>query len=291
MKSMTGYGKATLALHERTLTVEVKTVNNRFLEIGNHMPKVLACCEDVVRSSVKQMLSRGSVDLYFDYVNNTTSAKAVTVDVALADAYVSAAKCTAEKYGWNSDFNVSSLFRFPDVLCVKSEAEDDEILRELTQKCVCAALASLNEMREREGATVCADLKRLADSIEELLAKAKERAPLVVAEYREKIAARVAEALKEVQVDEARLLNEVAFFADKADINEEMQRLSSHIVQFNAILVSNEPAGRKLDFLSQEMNREINTMGSKSNDKELTALVLAMKNELEKIKEQIRNVE
>ncbi|MBO5222899.1 MAG: YicC family protein [Clostridia bacterium] len=291
MKSMTGYGKYSVEKNDRILTIELKTVNNRFLDVSPHMPKIFACCEDIVRKTLKSELSRGNVDVYFDYENNSEKSKQVSVDYALADEFVRAANDVAERYGFASDFNVTKLISLPEVLSVKDGGDDDNILKELVEECIKGACASLNAMREKEGVTIKADLKRLIDNIDGYLQKAITRAPLVVEEYRNKIQTRITEILENVELDEARLLNEVAFFADKADINEEIQRLTSHIKQYNDILESNEPAGRKLDFLSQEINREINTMGSKSNDKELTSYVLAMKNELEKIKEQIRNVE
>ena len=291
MKSMTGYGKCSVAKYDRVLTIELKTVNNRFLDVNPHMPKIFACCEDIVRKTLKGELSRGNVDVYFDYENNSEKSKQVTVDYALADEYVKVAKETAERYGFNSDFNVTKLVSMPEVLSVKDGGDDENALKEIVEECIKGACENLNAMREKEGATIKADLKRLIDNIDAYLQKAITRAPLVVEEYRNKIQTRITEILENVELDEARLLNEVAFFADKADINEEIQRLTSHIKQYNDILESSEPVGRKLDFLSQEINREINTMGSKSNDKELTSYVLAMKNELEKIKEQIRNVE
>lgn len=291
MKSMTGYGKCTISQNDRVLTIELKTVNNRFLDVNPRMPKIFACCEDIVRKTIKNELSRGNVDVYFDYENNSEKSKQVSVDYALADEFVKVAKETANRYGFNSDFNVTKLISLPDVISIKDGGDDEDVLKSLVQDCIKGACENLNAMREKEGATIKADLKLLIDKIESYLVKARERAPFVLQEYRNKIKNRITEILDNVEIDETRLLNEVAFFADKADINEEMQRLTSHIKQYNDILESNEPAGRKLDFLSQEINREINTMGSKSNDKELTSYVLAMKNELEKIKEQIRNVE
>lgn len=291
MKSMTGYGKYSVEKDGRILTIELKTVNNRFLDVNPHMPKVFACCEDIVRKTLKNELSRGNVDVYFSYENNTEKSKQVSVDYAVADEFVRVAKETAQRYGFTSDFNVTKLISMPEVLLIKDGGDNEEDLKDLVQECIEGACKSLNAMREKEGETIKADLKRLIDNVDEYLQKAITRAPLVVSEYRNKIQNRITEILQNVELDEARLLNEVAFFADKADINEEIQRLTSHIKQYNDILESNEPAGRKLDFLSQEINREINTMGSKSNDKELTSYVLAMKNELEKIKEQIRNVE
>ena len=291
MKSMTGYGKFTVAENDRIITIEIKTVNNRFLEINHRLPKALSFCEDIVRNSLKSALSRGNVDVYFDYKNNSEKSREVTVDYALANELIKNSAQLSEKYGITNNFNVTELMRYPDVLSVTESGDNEEIVRDLVKQCMDGAIENLNAMREKEGATIKQDLKSLIDSIEEYLEQVKLRAPLVVAEYREKISTRITEILQGVEIDETKLLNEVAFFADKADVNEEMQRLTSHIKQFNDILESDEAQGRKLDFLSQEINREINTTGSKSNDKILTSYVLAMKNQLEKIKEQIRNVE
>ena len=291
MKSMTGYGKFTVTENDRIITIEIKTVNNRFLEINHRLPKALSFCEDIVRNSLKSALSRGNVDVYFDYKNNSEKSREVSVDYALANELVKNSAILCEKYALINNFNVTELMRYPDILTITESGDDEEIVRNIVKRCMDGAIENLNAMREKEGATIRSDLKNLIDSIEEHLEQVKLRAPLVVEEYREKISNRINEILQGVEVDETKLLNEVAFFADKADVNEEIQRLTSHIIQFNEILESNEAQGRKLDFLSQEINREINTTGSKSNDKTLTSYVLAMKNQLEKIKEQIRNVE
>lgn len=290
MKSMTGYGKGVAAEDGRTLTVELKTVNNRFLELPSRLPRVLLGCEDVIRKVLQARLSRGTVELYANY-ENAGGAVALRIDETLAGEYVRAAERLSELWHVPGGYDIHDLMRAPDVVTQESVAEDPERMRRLTERALTDAVTALNAMRETEGATVKSDLARLVGNIEALLAEAIARAPQVVADYRDKLKARMAEALSGVEVDEARLLNEVAFFADKADVNEEISRLKSHIAQFHVCLDADEPQGRKLDFISQEMNREINTMGSKSNDTALTKAVIAMKNELEKIKEQIRNVE
>ena len=292
MKSMTGYGKYIVQRGDKTLTVEMKSVNNRYLEINSRIPKVLSPLEDVAKKMVKLKLARGSVDMYFSYENKSLeSGKKPIVDEALVSAYVSLAKSVAKKYGIENNFGVSEILRTPEVVSMESQDEDEEELALLVSECVAGACDKLNEMRLKEGETIKADLNKIIGNIETTLNKAVLRAPMVVTEYAEKIRTRISEMLAGVEIDEARLLNETAFFADKADINEEIQRLRSHIQQFYSALESDQPQGRGLDFLSQEIGREINTMGSKSNDKELTGYVIQMKNELEKIKEQIRNVE
>ncbi len=291
MKSMTGYGKFVVSEQDRQLTVEVKSVNNRYLEINCRIPKALSAVEDTVKRTIKKYLHRGSVDVYFNYENNSPKGKRLIIDGVLCEAYVDAAKEMNEKYGLENDFRVSDLLRTPEIVKLEDAAEDDQLLKALVEKCVDGAAALLDRMRSVEGKSVAEDLKRLISNISSALEKAEKRAPEVVSDYSAKLKARVTELLDGVAVDESRLLNEVAFFADKADINEEISRLHSHIGQFENALDSAGPQGRNLDFLSQEIGREINTMGSKSNDTQLTNLVIYMKNELEKIKEQIRNVE
>lgn len=291
MKSMTGYGKGVAEQNGKTVTVELKSVNNRYLEINTRLGKSFALCDDVLRKEIGKWIKRGSVDVYFSYEDTEGANAQIKLDLALAAQYVQAAKKLRDEFMLDDDFGSTALLRSPEVSSLQPRKDDPETLRMLTQRATADAVKQLDEMRTVEGATVKADLTRLVSEIVSALEKVIQRAPVVVQEYRDKLRARIGEILGEVSVDETRLLNEVAFFADKADINEEISRLSSHIDQFLNSLESDEPQGRKLDFLSQEMNREINTMGSKSNDLDLTRLVVEMKDRLEKIKEQIRNVE
>ncbi len=291
MNSMTGYGKFVVTEQDRQVTVEMKSVNNRYLEINCRIPKALSAVEDAVKHTVKKYLRRGSVDVFFSYENNSAQGKKLTVDEVLASAYVDAAKRLALEYDIENSFTVTDLLRTNDVVKIDAEDDDEGLLKGLVEKCAEGAVKVLNHMRGVEGATIRDDLNKLIGNIDSALTKAEKRAPMVVEDYSVRLRARIEELLNGVPTDEARLMNEVAFFADKADVNEEISRLHSHIAQFRAALDSSDPQGRNLDFLSQEIGREINTMGSKSNDTELTNLVIYMKNELEKIKEQIRNVE
>lgn len=291
MNSMTGYGKFVVTEQDRQVTVEMKSVNNRYLEINCRIPKALSAVEDAVKRTVKKYLRRGSVDVFFSYENNSAQGKKLTVDEVLASAYVDAAKRLALEYDIENSFNVTDLLRTNDVVKIDAEDDDEGLLKELVEKCAEGAVKELNRMRGVEGTTIRDDLNKLIGNIDSALTKAEKRAPTVVEDYSVRLRARIEELLNGVPTDEARLMNEVAFFADKADVNEEISRLHSHIAQFRAALDSSDTQGRNLDFLSQEIGREINTMGSKSNDTELTNLVIYMKNELEKIKEQIRNVE
>lgn len=292
MKSMTGYGKGVASRNNRTVSVELKSVNNRFLEIACKLPKSLMYIDDAIQKTVKSVLSRGSVDVYFTYENHSDTSKKVTVDRALANEYVQAARTLRAEFRLDDDYNVTALLRTPDVVSVSVPDDDRDEVIELARLATSEALEKLNVMRETEGAGIRKDLDALIANLKKYLDLAVKRAPLVVADYKKGLQARVKELLDGYEPDEAKLLNEVAFFADKADINEEISRLGSHISQFTAICAEkNAPQGRRLDFLSQEMVREVNTMGSKSNDITLTGYVVAMKNEVEKIKEQIRNVE
>lgn len=291
MNSMTGYGKFVVTEQDRQVTVEMKSVNNRYLEINCRIPKALSAVEDAVKRTVKKYLRRGSVDVFFSYENNSAQGKKLTVDEVLASAYVDAAKRLALDYDIENSFTVTDLLRTNDVVKIDAEDDDEGLLKELVEKCAEGAVKELNRMRGVEGATIRDDLNKLIGNIDSALTKAEKRAPMVVEDYSVRLRARIEELLNGVPTDEARLMNEVAFFADKADVNEEISRLHSHIAQFRAALDSSDPQGRNLDFLSQEIGTEIKTMGSKSNDTELTNLVIYMKNELEKIKEQIRNVE
>lgn len=288
MKSMTGYGKGIVERDNKTLTVELKAVNNRFLEINVRLPKFLLQGDEIVRKKISSVIRRGTVDFYFDY-KDLDGDKALSIDYELAKLYVNASKKLFE-LGVKDELSTTDLLRLPDVVATSTECDVDTICEMLA----CAteeAVSHLDEMRCLEGKSVEADFYKLIGNIRAHLDCVIKRAPTVVEEYREKLLRRISDYLKEVEPDEARLINEVAFFADKADINEEISRLQSHIAQFESVLGHGGEAGRKLDFLAQEMNREINTMGSKSNDIELTNHVVAMKNELEKIKEQVRNVE
>ena len=291
MKSMTGYGKGEAAGANRKVTIEIKSVNNRFLDINTRFPKSLSYVEDVVKKKVQEVVKRGTLDVYYTYEVTGETDKVVETDVPLAAEYLTAMRKIRDEFGLPDDITTMSLVRMQDVLVVTAAEENRDEIKELFESAAAEAVRSLDAMRTTEGKSVQADLAKLVGNIIVSLKKVVVRAPSVVTEYKEKLSKRIADLLDSPAIDEARIATEVAVFADKCDINEEISRLTSHIDQFTKALESNEPQGRRLDFLSQEMNREINTMGSKANDLELTKLVLEMKNELEKIKEQIRNVE
>lgn len=291
MKSMTGYGKATAISDDRELTVEIKSVNHRFFDLNCKLPKNLIFAEDVLRKGLQEHVVRGRVDAFVSYVDKREQKKSITLDLNLAEAYVSAAKRLNEELGVQDDLTTAAILRIPEL--VRSEVEEDDVdaLAEMMRSAAIDAGKMMDAMRLVEGKKLKDDLVARLDVLEELLGKVRERAPIVVSSYREKLELRMREVLENVNFDEARLLNEVAFFADKANIDEEMTRLASHISQVRKLFESNEAIGRKLDFIVQELHRETNTICSKSNDLDLTNLGLAMKAEVEKIREQVQNVE
>ena len=292
MKSMTGYGKATVTRDNRELTIELKSVNHRFLDVSTKIPRAFIEYEDAIRSGLAKGLSRGHVDVFLNYTLVGDTDKTVTVDLALAKGYVESAKALKEAFPeLHLDYNINALMKSNEVLTLKQTEEDGNVIREMLTEAVAKAVDALNTMREVEGNALRVDILGKIDKLEALLNQVKQYAPLVAEQYREKLRARVTEALGTVQLDEAKLINEVCFFTDKSCIDEEITRLTSHIARSREILSTDEPVGRKLDFLVQEFNRETNTICSKSSYLELTNVALEMKNEIEKIREQIQNLE
>lgn len=292
MKSMTGYGKAIVSSGNRELTVELKSVNHRFLDISTKMSRAFSAHEDLVRSVLSSGIARGHVDVFVNYRLISDSDKVVTVDVTLAKGYVEAARQLREEFPeLRDDFTIASLMRSSDVLSVEQQVNDDELMREMLREGLKRAVENLNVMRETEGNKLRSDLLQKISAVEGLLEKIKAEAPTVAENYREKLRVRVQAALGDVSLDESKLANEVCFFADKVCIDEEITRLTTHIAHAREILASNEAVGRKMDFLVQELNRETNTICSKSSCIAITNIALEMKNEIEKIREQVQNLE
>lgn len=291
MLSMTGYGKGTYEENGVELTCEIKTVNNRYLDISVKAPRVFVSQEENIRSIVREKLTRGHADLFVSLKDKREKTTSLTVDTALASALVAAANTLkAEFPALTDDFTLTSVLRYPEVLKQEDTVALDETLIGALKAALLIALENLNQMRLVEGEKLKADMLSRVSLIEGLVEKIAERAPLVAQEHREKLTARVKEYLDGAQIDEGRLLTEVAVFTDKSNIDEELTRLRSHIAQFREICKEGV-VGRKLDFLVQEFNREANTTCSKSNDVEITRLGLALKNEIEKIREQVQNLE
>ncbi|MBQ4264674.1 MAG: YicC family protein [Clostridia bacterium] len=287
---MTGYGRCHIEEDGREMTVEVKSVNHRFLDISYRLSRALSFLDDVVRKGVGAKLARGHVDVFVSYANHRQDAKEVRVDTALAVAYKQALGELAAAVGKDADVPLTDYARLPDVLTVQEKEEDQQAVRDLFERALSGALDSLIVMREQEGERMCADILEKIANIESIRNQVAERAPLVVSEYRDKLHQRIA-ALTEGEIDEARLITEVAIFADRAAIDEELVRLLSHIAAIRDTVKLAEPVGRRLDFLVQELNREVNTIGSKASDTMIAQAVVSAKGEIEKLREQVQNVE
>ncbi len=291
MLSMTGYGKGEYAEGGLELTCEIKTVNNRYLDVSVKAPRIFASYEEVIRGTVRKKLTRGHADVFISLKDKRERETALALDRALASSYVAAAKALQEAFpDIENDFTLTSLLRYPDVLKQEDSQSLDEEMTKGLDIALHQALDKLNEMRLVEGEKLKEDMLSRVRTIEGLVEEIATRAPLVAAEYKSKLTARVQEYLAGVGVDEGRLLTEVALFTDKSNIDEELTRLRSHIEQFRAICEEGI-VGRKLDFLVQEFNREANTTCSKSNDTAITRAGLNLKNEIEKIREQVQNLE
>ena len=291
MLSMTGYGKGAYEEDGVELTCEIKTVNNRYLDVSVKAPRVFVSQEEVVRGIVREKLTRGHADVFVSLKDKRGKTTSLTVDTALVSALVAAAGTVRSEFpDLPDDLTLNSVLRYPEVLKQEDTVALDDTLIKALKTALSEALENLNEMRLVEGEKLKADMLSRVDTIEGMVEKISLRAPLVAAEYREKLTARVKEYLDGVNADESRLLTEVAVFTDKSNIDEELTRLRSHIAQFREICKEGV-VGRKLDFLVQEFNREANTTCSKSNDVEITRLGLALKNEIEKIREQVQNLE
>jgi len=287
---MTGYGRCHIEEDGREMTVEVKSVNHRFLDISYRLSRTLSFLDDAVRKGVGARLARGHVDVFVSYANHRQDAREVRVDTALAGAYKAALESLAAAVGKEADVPLSDYARLPDVLTVQEKEEDQETVRDLFARALDGALDALIAMREDEGARMKADILEKIGNIEVLRGRVAERAPLVVAEYRDKLHQRIAQ-LTDGEIDEARLITEVAIFADRAAIDEELVRLLSHTAAIRETVELPEPVGRKLDFLVQELNREVNTIGSKASDTMIAQAVVSAKGEIEKLREQVQNVE
>jgi uncharacterized protein (TIGR00255 family) len=291
IKSMTGFGRGEYSQDGKEFTVEIKTVNHRYSDIFIKMPRQISFLEDRVRDLVGKAISRGKIDVFITYNDYSEDSKYVVFDEGLAKAYVSAVESLRDKFALADDISVSLVSRFPDVLRVEQAQEDEEQLWSMLKTAVDNAVASLIHMRSIEGEGLKNVLLERADYIEKVIAEISDRAPEVPKEYKNKLNARLKELLDQQTIDESRIAVEVALFADRCSIDEELVRLRSHFGQMRQILSMDQPVGRKLDFLVQEMNREINTIGSKANDLTITKLVVEIKSEIEKIREQIQNIE
>lgn len=290
-KSMTGYGRGTSTGAGLSVTVEVRSTNHRYRDINVRAPRELSELEDRLRALVAESLARGHVDVIVTVEEAGAPLKTVEVRPDLAQAYHAAAKDLAARLGLAGEIGVEALLALPDVVTVKAVPIDPDAVWQVVEAAAREAMEALGRMRAAEGDALARDLIHRTSRIEQLIARISERAPVVVEEYRARLEARLRELLADVPVDETRIAMEAAIYADKSNITEELVRLASHIAQVHSVIEQAEPAGRRLEFLVQEMHREANTIGSKSQDVEISHMVVEIKSELEKIREQIQNIE
>ena len=291
VKSMTGYGRARETLNGRDITVEVRSVNNRYLDCTVKMPRTYIFAEDAIKTRVQKAISRGKVDVFVSIDTSGADVSVVTVNEALARSYYDALRQLKTSLQLEGEITPMALAKFPDVLSVSKAEEDLESVAADICQVLDEALAAYNEMRAVEGVRLAEDIAGRVTTIESVVTKVEERSPQTVAEYRTRLTNKMNEVLQSTTIDESRILTEAAIFADKIAVDEETVRLRSHIAQLRSMLQGAEPVGRKLDFLIQEVNRECNTIGSKCNDLTIAQDVVNMKAEVEKIREQVQNIE
>jgi len=291
LKSMTGYGRNEAIVGGKKILCEIKSVNHRYSDYSIKVPKYYGFLEDKVREFASKYISRGKVDIYIQVESYEEADKDIVVNKELAKAYLEALKSLRDEFGLRDDISVMSVSRYPDIFVQERKEEDEEALWSNVETVLEAAVVSFVQMREREGERIQKDLENRVRYMKTLAEKIGSRSEETVKEYRERLYEKIKEVLEDREIDDARVLTEVAIFADKVAVNEEMVRLNSHFEEFFTITSSNQPAGRKLDFLIQEINREINTTGSKASDIEIAKLVVELKGETEKLREQIQNIE
>lgn len=291
IRSMTGYGRGQEILNGLSVVVELKSVNHRYYEYSSRLPRGYGFLDDKLKTHLQQRISRGKVDVFVQIHTLETVGSEVVVDHGLAEGYLTALRELAERYDLRDDVSAAVLSRYPDVLTVQQAALDEEAVWDAVRQVADVALDRFVSMREVEGACMRDDVLSRANTIRNAVAVVEQRSPETVRAHMEKVETRMRELLDGVPVDEARLLNEAAVFADKVAVAEETVRLASHLDQLEQLVSGDGAVGRKLDFLVQEINRETNTIGSKCSDLELTRIVVDIKAEIEKIREQIQNIE
>ena len=291
MKSMTGYGRCLETVNGREFTVEIRSVNNRYLDCSVKLPRSLSFAEDAVKQAVKNSISRGKVDVFVTLRSEGGLEAQVTLNTAMVEGYLAAMKQMADAYGVRDDISVSLLSRMNDVFAVEKPQVDEEQLLSDLMGVVNKALESYDAMRSTEGLALENDLRSRGNTILDLVSQVESGNAQTVIDYRTRLENKLKEVLANTSIDESRILTEAAIFADKVAVDEETVRLRSHLEQMNHMLTTGGAIGRKLDFLLQEMNRETNTLGSKCSDVKLARIVVDMKAELEKIREQTQNIE
>lgn len=291
IRSMTGYGKAILSIEGREYQVEIKSVNHRYLDMNIKIPRTLSYLEEVVKKEISEKIKRGKIDVFVTFENNSKEGRNIKINKELAKIYINQLKELATEENISSNIEVIDIARFPDILTIKIDEEDEKIKNEII-KVTREATDKIIEMKSIEGQKIAQDLLARIEKIENKIEEISKKSTGLIEEYVVKLEKRIKEILKTEEVDKTRLAQEVVIYADKCSIEEEITRLKSHIYQFkNLISNNNETIGKKLDFIIQEMNRETNTIGSKANNLEITNGVIDIKTELEDIREQIQNIE
>ena len=291
IKSMTGFGRCEVSENDRKFTVEMKSVNHRYLDVNIKMPKKLNFFESSIRSLLKDYIQRGKVDMFITYEDMTENNVSVKYNKDIAAEYLKYLKDMAEEFGLDNDIRVSSLSRYPEVLTMEEQTIDEEGIWKTLEKAIKGAAEGFVETRIKEGENLRSDLVSKLDAMLSHVDFIQQRSPQIIAEYKQKLEDKVKDLLADVKVDENRLLMEVTIFADKVCVDEEIVRLKSHIETTKATLLAGGSMGRKLDFIAQEMNREANTILSKANDLEISNRAIELKTEIEKVREQIQNIE
>lgn len=291
IKSMTGFGRGECSLNDRSITIEMKSVNHRYCDINIRMPRKLIFLENHLKSLIKNELTRGKIDVFINYEDHSDKSNSIVYNESLAAQYMMYFENMAEHFHIANDIQVSSLSRYPEVLKLEEQDEDEETLQELVIQALNDAIANISEARYTEGQLLKVDLKEKLDEMLTYVDQLKELTPVVIEDYRTKLGVRIGELMDMTLVDKDRLALEVAVFADKSCVDEEIVRLESHITHMKDTLDSKESVGRKLDFISQEMNREANTVLSKANNINVSNQGIELKTLIEKVREQIQNIE
>lgn len=291
LKSMTGYGRCERVFETKKITVEIKSVNHRFSDYNIKVPRQYGYLEDRVRQTVSRSVARGKIDVYVNIENCGETDKVITLNKDIVTNYIEVLKDISETFSVENDISVSGIANLPDVFRTEIKREDEEELWKCVSEVLNEALTEFLAMRSREGERIEADLRARVAYMASLAAEIDKRSPVIVEEYKNKLYSKIKEIVDDEKIDDSRILTEVAIFADKVAVNEETVRLASHYDEFFSIMDLDEPAGRKVDFLIQEINREVNTIGSKASDLEVSKIVVTLKGEIEKLREQIQNIE
>ena len=290
INSMTGYGKATLSRENREYQIEIKSVNHRYLDMNIKMPRTISYLEEEVKKTIMTYVKRGKVDVFITFENNSTEGRKIQINKEIASVYIKELKKLAEEENILANIEVTEISKYPDVLSIQNEQNEEKIKQELIEVTK-QAVQKLVEMRSAEGSKMAQDLLQRVEEVQQNVTKISDQSTGLIQDYVVKLESRIKELLPNHEIDQNRLVQEVVIFADKCSVQEEITRLNSHIAQFKNFLQAEENIGKKLDFLIQEMNRETNTIGSKANCLEITNKVIDIKTQLENIREQIQNIE